>query len=595
MNLLLDEHVYPVNAIGGHLVFQVAHPLVRPGQLLGQILDLPVERLRVVVLRRPDQLDAPLVLRLGLALRHTERADLSRAVLVLALELKEALLQLRVPLHELAKLKRSSASHSRALFELERKPASSAASMPFCCWVASSRSRSSSASCALISRLPFLDASCSRSSSISSLSSAMLVSAPSCLARSDFSCTIRSVSSMCSGTGPSAGGHSCGGSERCASSSLLSCSILASSAFSWVACSVRICSSCRFDLATCCSSSSDRSVLIWFATCSFFFTVYSSCRSSSFSALSLSIAQRDAHQCDLQTNDCYHYCCYDDDYYYYYYHYKYYYCCSIMVRIAARNTPLEYGSWKLVSVQMAAVTENGGVSLSDRICRMRTSSYAMVKMLFLSAILFRLPLVWSSEFIAMPESWSSSSVDTLSVFAFLVLVPPPPPFDFAPGAAVAAAAAAADWSTILICTLLSRLTIGGVSGLSGGAGTTGGPVPYSASNRCSECWSSGWLPPASCCCCCCCWDWVTLRACCMSSLSRRASFGGLVRGAGSGLPLAGGAAAASPSPFRRLPPVVMVVVELVVVVVSSVVPPAGSRSLLRPSRFSSESPSLLRL
>ena len=55
------------------------------------------------------------------------------------------------------------------------------------------------------------------------------------------------------------------------------------------------------------------------------------------------------HQCDLQTNDCYHYCCYDDDYYYcYYYHCKYYYCCSIMVRIAARNTLLEYGSWKLV-------------------------------------------------------------------------------------------------------------------------------------------------------------------------------------------------------------------------------------------------------
>lgn len=55
------------------------------------------------------------------------------------------------------------------------------------------------------------------------------------------------------------------------------------------------------------------------------------------------------HQCDLQTNECYHYCCYDDDYYYYYYyHCKYYYCCSIMVRIAARNTLLEYGSWKLV-------------------------------------------------------------------------------------------------------------------------------------------------------------------------------------------------------------------------------------------------------
>uniref|UniRef100_A0A182QM52 Uncharacterized protein n=1 Tax=Anopheles farauti TaxID=69004 RepID=A0A182QM52_9DIPT len=184
--------------------------------------------------------------------------------------------------------------------------------------------------------------------------------------------------------------------------------------------------------------------------------------------------------------------------------------------------------------------ENGGVSLSDRICRMRTSSYAMVKMLFLSAILFRLPFVWSSEFIAMPESWSSSSVDTLRVFALAVLatvVPLPPACDGFGGGA-AGTGAGADESTILICTLLSRLTIGGVSG--------------------------------------------------------RASFGGLVRGAGSGF--AAFPAVASASGFLRLPPppVVMVVVELVVVVVSRVVPGGCCSPPVRflPSRFSSESDSL---
>uniref|UniRef100_A0A2M4B2B4 Putative secreted protein n=1 Tax=Anopheles triannulatus TaxID=58253 RepID=A0A2M4B2B4_9DIPT len=106
----------------------------------------------------------------------------------------------------------------------------------------------------------------------------------------------------------------------------------------------------------------------------------------------------------------------------------------------------------------------------------------MVKMLFLSAILLRRPLVLSSEFIAMPESWSSSSVDTFSVFEVvdLLLVPEAVGagccgcclrlavgsvgFAGVAAAAAAATAGAADESTILICTLLSRLTMGGVSG-----------------------------------------------------------------------------------------------------------------------------------
>uniref|UniRef100_A0A8W7PZQ7 Uncharacterized protein n=1 Tax=Anopheles coluzzii TaxID=1518534 RepID=A0A8W7PZQ7_ANOCL len=253
-----------IRSIGGHLVFQVAHPPIRPGQLLGQILDLLVERLHVVVLRRPDQLDAPLVLRLGLALRHTERADLSRAVFVLALKLKEALLQLVVPVHELLPfLGRELLPQQLDLLAQLGNVGQRTGELPV-------------GRCQLLLQLHDFRLIL------------QLVLLPVLLGAQRLFLHHPERFLDVLGDGPVRGRALLRrlGALRCELfAQLLYLRLL------WVACSVRICSSCRFDLATCCSSSSDRSVLICLATCSFFFTVYSSCRSSSFSALSLSIAQ----------------------------------------------------------------------------------------------------------------------------------------------------------------------------------------------------------------------------------------------------------------------------------------------------------------